>query len=160
MLKGYKTNNMTSFNIQYSNFKNSLKIRKTKIGVRDCPRHTCNQDTCRSAGQKQARPVLGSDEQVMVASLGNSAKAFPRRSQTTNNILSTASYQTYVSTFFLRKTVMELIISNFQIFKLTRVSNKVENRQLILIVQRSHFPHIHHWSPHSWVIPDNWGLRG
>lgn len=75
MLKGYKTNNMTSFNIQYSNFKNSLKIRKTKIGVRDCPRAYLQIKTPAEVRQKQARPVLGSDEQVMVASLGNSAKA-------------------------------------------------------------------------------------
>lgn len=52
MLKGYKTNNMTSFNIQYSNFLNSLKIRKTKIGVRDLPKGIpANQDTCRSVSE-------------------------------------------------------------------------------------------------------------
>ena len=62
MLKGYKTNNMTSFNIQYSNFKNSFKIRKTKIGARDLPRAYLQIKTPAEVCQKQARPVLGSEQ--------------------------------------------------------------------------------------------------
>lgn len=81
--------------------------------------------------------MLGSDDPGHGGLSGQQCQVpLPRRSQTTNNILSTASYQTYVSTF--KKTVMELIISNYPNFP--GVSNKVEKQTTgFLIVQKVSF---------------------
>lgn len=107
MLKGYKTNNMTSFNIQYSNFKNSFKIRKTKIGARDLPRAYLQIKTPAEVCQKQARPVLGSEQmnRSWWPLWATEPRPLPRRSQITNDILSTASYPN-ICKHFLRKQLL------------------------------------------------------